>query len=263
MGVWDSRRVSSQTPYTLSVDCGGSGLKAAVLGPDGAMLTPRVRVPTPYPCPPERFVAAVVELVAPLGCYDRVTVGMPGMIRRGRVVATPHYVTEAGPFTPRREDLVAAWSGFDAAAALATALGRPTIVVNDAEVQGAAVVSGEGVEVAVTLGTGMGFALFDDGRLLPHLEMSHHPFRKGETYDEQLGQHARLRVGSDTWNRRVVRMVRALRPVLWFDRMYVGGGGARYVRADLGPDVTLVDNTAGILGGAALWEDYTAETDDG
>ena len=240
-------------PRTLCVDCGGSGLKASVLDAAGTMLAPRVRVPTPYPLPPQRFAAELRALADGLPAYDRVTVGMPGVVRGGRVVATPHYVTEAGPFTPVRPDLLEAWRGLDVAALLGRALGAPTLVVNDAQVQGAAVVSGRGFEAVLTLGTGLGLALFDEGRLLPHLEMSHAPFRKGETYDQQLGDLARRRVGGAKWNRRVRRALDALRPVLQADRYYVGGGGARYVDTDLGEDVTLVDNRAGILGGVALW----------
>ena len=241
-------------PRTLAVDCGGTGLKASVLDTLGTMLVDRVRIRTPYPCPPERFVSALTELVAPLPTWDRASVGMPGMLREGKVVATPHYVTVAGPFTARHPDLVAAWSGYDVTAALTVAFGCPTKVVNDAEVQGSAVIVGKGLEAVITLGTGMGFALFDHGRLVPHIEMSHHPFRKGETYDQQLGEHARLRIGDRKWSVRVAMMVDALRPVFWFDRLYLGGGNARYLRADLGLDVVRIENSAGILGGVRLWD---------
>lgn len=246
-------------PHTLAIDCGGTGLKAAVLDPDGAMASERVRVLTPYPCPPEVFLRAVTELVAPLPPYDRVSVGMPGMVRGGRVLATPHYVNEGGPFTEPSPELVKAWKGLDAAAVIEDALGRPTRVVNDAEMQGAAVIEGSGYEVVVTLGTGVGFAQFDGGRLLPKVELSQHPFRRGETYDERLGDHARRRVGNEKWGRRVAQAVETLRPVLWWDRLYLGGGGAKHLppgaEASLGAEVTLVPNTAGLLGGARLWSD--------
>jgi polyphosphate glucokinase len=241
------------SPCTLAVDCGGTGLKAAVLAADGAMLTERVRVRTPYPCPPEVFLRAVSELAAQLPAYDRVSVGMPGMIRDGRVLATPHYVTEAGPFTARDPALVEAWHGLEIRALLEAELGRPTRVVNDAEMQGAAVITGSGYEIVLTLGTGLGFAQFSGGALLPKVELSQHPFRKGETYDERLGDHARRRVGDAKWNARVRRAVDTLRPVLWWDALYIGGGGSKYLTGDLGADVTVVPNTAGILGGARLW----------
>jgi polyphosphate glucokinase len=240
-------------PRTLAIDCGGTGLKAALLDPDGTMSTERVRVRTPYPCPPELFVRTLVELVADLPAYDRVSVGMPGMLRHGRVLATPHYVTEAGPFTRRRPDLVTAWSGFHVAEALAAAFIAPTRVVNDAEVQGLAVIHGLGLEVLLTVGTGLGCAVFDDGRLLPHFELSQHPFRSGQTYDEQLGNLARKRVGNARWNKRVLRAIRTLRPVFCFDRLYLGGGNGRHLKAKLPTDVQIVPNTSGLVGGVRLW----------
>jgi polyphosphate glucokinase len=247
--------VTGTGAHTLVVDCGGTGLKAAVLDAEGRMLTDRVRIRTPYPCPPDVLTQTLTALVAMLPAYHRVSVGFPGMIRKGCVLATPHYVTEAGPFTPARPDLVAAWAGYHVAVALEEAFGRPTRVVNDAEMAGFAVVEGKGFEVVLTLGTGLGCALFDDGRLLPKVEMSQAPFRKGQSYDEQLGDHARRCLGNSRWGRRVARALDALRPVLWWDRLYLGGGNARYLDAGaLGQQVMIVPNEAGLLGGVRLWE---------
>ena len=245
---------SAARPRTLAIDCGGSGLKAAVLDLDGEMITPRLRVLTPYPCPPPMMVATLVHLVAPLAPYDRVAVGFPGMVRRGRVLATPHYVTEDGPFTPEVPELVEAWRGYDIETALSTALQCPTRVANDAEVQGAGAIIRKGLELIITLGTGVGCAVFDEGALLPHLELSQAPFRKGETFDQQLGNHARKRVGPLVWNKRVRKAIVALRPVFAWDRLYIGGGNARHISVALGEDVTFVPNEAGILGGIMLWE---------
>ena len=126
-------------------------------------------------------------------------------------------------------------------------------MANDADIQGAAVVSGKGLELVITLGTGVGTALFYDGRLLPHLEFAHHPFRKGETYNEQLGDATRKEVGNGRWNKRVRRAVDTLRAVSFFDHCYIGGGNAKHLTGDLPTDVSTVDNTAGILGGIKLW----------
>src|SRR3954451_6461142 len=103
------------------------------------------------------------------------------MVRVRRILSAPHFVTVAGPGTPARPDLVKAWSGFDLANQLHDRFGKPTRVVNDADMQGAAVVTGSGLEVVVPLGTGLGTAVFYKGQLKPHLELAHHPFRKGET----------------------------------------------------------------------------------
>lgn len=244
---------------TLAIDCGGGGLKASVLDERGAMLVKRIRVETPYPMPPEVFVSALCDLADRLPRADRATVGMPGMIRHGKVIATPHYVTTKGPFSPVDPVLARAWSHFDAQTALTEAFGMPTKVVNDAEVHGASVVSGEGLEVMFTLGTGLGCAVFDDGRLLPKLELSRAPVRKGIIYDEWVGNRARRRLGNWVWSKRVRSAIDGLRPMFLWDHLYVGGGNAKKLTVDLGPEVTLVPNEAGVTGGIRLWDlDATA-----
>ncbi|MDP9392755.1 MAG: ROK family protein [Actinomycetota bacterium] len=240
-------------PCTLAVDCGGTGIKAAVLDGHGAMVSDRVRIQTPYPCPPARLVDALTELAGGLPEFDRVSVGLPGVVRAGRVLTTPHYVTEAGPFTTVRPDLVEEWRNFDVADALGRAWGRPVRAVNDAEMHGLAVVAGAGYEVVLTLGTGLGFAHFLDGVPLPKIEMSAHPITKRHTYDERLGDHARRRVGNERWTRRVIRAVRTLQRVFWWDRAYVGGGNARHLTSAL-PEVTVVPNDSALLGGVRLWD---------
>jgi polyphosphate glucokinase len=239
---------------TLAVDVGGTGVKASILDSSGALAAEPVRVPTPYPCSPEVLVATVSELVRKLPDFDRASVGFPGMVRGGRILSAPHFVTVAGPGSTIDPRLVEAWRALDLAAALAVALGRPTKVVNDADLQGAAVVSGRGLEFVITLGTGLGTALFHDGCLAPHLELAHHPFRKGATYNEQIGDAALQRIGPTKWNRRVRLAIETLDRLLFFDHLFVGGGNARRVEVDLGPKATLVDNVAGILGGIRLWD---------
>jgi polyphosphate glucokinase len=241
-------------PRTLAVDCGGSKIKVTVLDADAQMLTDPVRVSTPYPCPPEVLLDTITTLAEPLPAADRLVIGMPGVIRHGRVHSTPHYITVAGPFTPVRPDLFDAWRDLDFRAAAQGTLGMPTVVVNDAEVQGAGVISGDGFEVVLTLGTGLGCALFDSGRLLPKVELSRHPFTGGQTYDERLGNHARKKVGTAAWSARVAAAVAVVREVFAPDHLYVGGGNARRLTVDLGPDVTLVENTTGLTGAVRLWD---------
>jgi polyphosphate glucokinase len=240
-------------PLTLAIDIGGTGLKASVLDAEGAMVADRVVVKTTYPCPPTKLVDDLVVLVAPLPPVDRASAGFPGMVRKGLVLSAPHFVTEAGPGTKVDDALVTQWDHFDLAGALRKRLQKPTKVANDADLQGAAVVSGKGLEFVITLGTGVGTSMFYDGRLLPHLEFAHHPFRKGETYNEQLGELTRKDVGSTRWNKRVRRAVDTLRALTFFDHCYIGGGNAKHLSGDLAPDVSTVDNTAGILGGIKLW----------
>jgi len=245
------------TLHTLAIDCGGGGIKASVLDSAGTLRAPAVRVPTPYPLPPSRLVATLVEIAASLPPAQRVTVGMPGMIRHGVVIATPHYVTRSGPHTKVVPDLVEAWADFDMQAAVGAALDLPALVLNDAEVHGAGVVAGTGVELVLTLGTGLGSALFDGGLLAPHLELSQAPIRWGTSYDDYIGQIERARLGDGLWSRRVRRVVDGLRPVFCWDRLYLGGGNARQISAlvlgRLGDDVVVVPNSAGIIGGVRAW----------
>jgi len=239
---------------TLGIDCGGSGIKAAVVDRHGALVAERVRIKTPSPLSPRRFVKVLLELASEMPRFDRVTVGMPGMIRHGVVIVTPHYPNLHGPYTRKDPDLDAAWRHWDAAAALEAEFAMPVRVLNDAEVQGAAVIRGTGLEVVFTLGTGLGCAVYDDGRLAPHLEMSHAPVRKGHTYDTWMGKSQLKRLGAKKWSRRILATVDGLRPVFCWDHLYVGGGNAKHLTTELGEDVTIVANLAGILGGVRVWD---------
>lgn len=243
---------------TLAIDCGGGGIKASVLDEAGTMRAQPIRVPTPYPLPPSLFVQTLVDLAGRLPAAERGTVGMPGMIRHGVVITTPHYVTRGGPRTRVLPELVAQWEGFDAQSALVAALGVPVHVLNDAEIHGAGVISGQGLELVFTLGTGLGCALFDGGRLAPHLELSQAPVRWGLSYDTYIGEHERRRLGDALWSRRVGRMVEGLRPVFRWDRLYIGGGNSRHITATalarMGDDVVIVPNSAALVGGARVWQ---------
>ncbi|MBD5786794.1 ROK family protein [Cellulosimicrobium terreum] len=243
---------------TLSVDCGGGGIKANVLDASGTAHATALRVPTPYPLPPQLLVETIADIAARLPRADRVTVGMPGMIRRGVVVHTPHYVTRSGPRSHVEPDLVTAWSSFDVQAAVAERLGIPALVLNDAEVHGAGVIAASGLELVLTLGTGLGSALFHGGRVAPHLEWSRAPVRRGTSYDAYVGEPERRRLGSALWSRRVLAVVDGLRPVFWWDRLYLGGGNSRRITPGaldrLGDDVVVVPNSAALVGGARAWD---------
>ena len=227
---------------TLAIDIGGTNLKASVLDEAGALMVDRVRVKTPVGEPPGAVVDALVELVGPLPSFDRISVGFPGVVRHGAVLTAPNLGHDG-------------WKGFKLAEALTEKLGKPARILNDAEMQAMAVIRGYGVEMVITLGTGFGTALFLDGRRGAHLELAHHPFRKGETYDEQLGNAARKKIGGKRWNRRVSKAIKNLRVLTYFDHLYIGGGNSKKVALDLDRDVTIVSNTAGIEGGLAAWRE--------
>ena len=246
------------SPLTLAIDCGGGGIEASVLDDAGTMRAPAVRTATPYPLSPARLIATITDLAGQLPGAARATVGMPGMIRRGVVITTPHYVCRAGPRTRVVPELVAAWSGFDMRAAVEQALGIDALVLNDAEVHACGVVTGSGLEMVLTLGTGLGNAVFDGGRLAPHAELSHCPVKWGLTYDDYIGEHERLRLGDAHWSRRARLVVESLQPVFHWDRLYIGGGNARRITAAnvarLGPATIVIPNAAGISGGVRAWQ---------
>lgn len=243
---------------TLAIDCGGGGIKASVLDHSGTLHAQPVRATTPYPLPPERLVSVIRSLADQLPRAQRATVGMPGMIRHGVVVATPHYVCRAGPRTKVLPELVSAWSGFDMREAVEGSLGMPALVLNDAEVHGCGLVTGVGLEMVITLGTGLGNAIFDNGVLAPHAELSRGTVKWGLTFDEYLGEHERIRLGDAHWSRRVRNVVESYQPVYLWDRLYIGGGNSRRITATvvarLGDRVVLANNAAGILGGVRAWD---------
>ncbi|GAB3759367.1 ROK family protein [Ramlibacter monticola] len=225
----------------LAIDIGGSHLKASILDARGRMLTQKVTVKTPDPCPPRAMVDALVALVRPLPAHDRIAIGFPGVVRDGRVITAPHWVTKE-------------WADFELPKELSRRLhGAPARMINDAEMQGLAVIKGKGLELVLTLGTGAGTGLFRDGDVMPHLELAHHPIRGNKTYDDYIGDAALKKVGVKRWNRRVARTVDILYALLHFDHLFIGGGNAANVSIKLPDNVSLVSNDAGIEGGAMLW----------
>ncbi|HEY3806804.1 MAG TPA: ROK family protein [Kofleriaceae bacterium] len=230
---------------TLAIDIGGTGLKALILGADGTAKTERIRVPTPRPATPEAVLAALVKLVGPLRGYQRISVGFPGVVVDG--------VTRTAP------NLHPKWRNFDLAGELERRLHCSQCrVLNDAGVQGYGVIEGRGVEMALTLGTGMGCALYNDGVYVPNLELAHHPFKGDKTYEDYVGAKALAKVGKKKWNKHVARVIAQVLPIWNPRRLYIGGGNAKHLKIELPPEVQITSNVAGLLGGIALWKAHGA-----
>jgi polyphosphate glucokinase len=228
-------------PRTLAIDIGGTRLKASVLAATGRMVEQPNRVDTPRPSKPDAVVAALAELAKVLGSFDRISIGFPGVVRRGRVITAPNLGT-------------ADWHGYALADALRERLGKPARMLNDATVQGLGAISGRGLECVITLGTGMGFALFDRGYPGPHLELSQHPVHKGMTYDQWIGNAALQKVGPKSWNRRVRKAIGFIATLVNYDTLAIGGGNAKRIDFALPAGVRTVSNEAGITGGIRLWD---------
>jgi len=232
--------LASKASDILAIDIGGTGLKAAIIDIHGKMKGERVRVPTPHPCPPELLVDTLVELVAPLPAYGCISIGFPGVVRHGMILTAPHLSPDG-------------WDKFPLGQKLSARLGKPARLINDAEVQGLGLISGEGIEIALTLGTGAGTGVFRDGELMPHMELAHHPVSKSKTYDDYIGEAAREKVGNKRWNKRVKHVAELLFVLFHYDRLYLGGGNTKHVKAEFADNVVIGSNDAGLDGGAALW----------
>lgn len=226
---------------TLAVDIGGSGIKTILLDENGTVISPRLRQPTPQPAIPPRVIEVIYDLAKQQEEFSRVSVGFPGVVKQGVIYTAVNLHPD--------------WYKFDLATALHQKLGKPTRVANDADIQGFGAITGQGVELVITLGTGFGSALFLHGKLVPNLEMGHHPFRKGETYEEQLGRKALKTIGKKKWNERLAKALDNLANLFNYDALYIGGGETKNINFDLPQQVQIVSNMAGLLGGIALWQD--------
>jgi polyphosphate glucokinase len=229
----------------LCIDVGGSGLKAAVISPTGRYLVKRHRIKTPKRRKPRQIVKVLADLVRPMGGFDRVTIGFPGVVKEGRVISAPHFGTRD-------------WKGFDLAGAMRKTLKKPVKLLNDADVQGLAVIKGKGLELVCTLGTGFGTAWFRDGELMPHMDLAHLVVRKKDDFDIYVGDKTRRKIGNIHWNRRIEKLVGVLQTVFAYDHLYLGGGNSRCVKFRLPRNVTIVSNDAGMEGGAFAWKKEAA-----
>ncbi len=227
---------------TLTIDIGGTGTKMIPLDHAGAAIGERHRELTPRPATPKAVLGVIETMLGAQDPFDRVSVGFPGVVKHGVVDTAPNLGTKA-------------WRGFDLQTAIGDLAGKPTRVINDAELQGYGVISGSGVELVLTFGTGLGTALYVDGRLVPNLELGHHPLRKGKSYEDLVRDDELQRIGKKRWRKRAALVLETLAPIFNYDRLYVGGGNAKRLKDPLPPGVERFANVEGMEGGVALWGD--------
>ena len=243
---------------TLTVDCGGTGIKASVLDKGGKVLIDFPYLKTPYPLSPSKLISLIEDFVKADNRIKRVTVGLPGMIRGGKVIVIPHYVNASGPRGVVDPHLKKAWYGFDMQSMLKKKLKLPTLVLNDAVVHASAVITGKGLETVLTFGTGLGSAIFSDGVIAPHLEISHATIRYGKSIDSWIGEQARRRLGNQLWSRRVKSLIQELYPMIIWDKLYIGGGNAQRISKSalksFDYKVKIIPNSAGVTGGVKAWD---------
>ncbi|WP_018684680.1 polyphosphate--glucose phosphotransferase [Actinokineospora enzanensis] len=205
----------------FGVDIGGSGIKGCVVDLDaGVLVGDRVRIPTPVPSTPEAVAEVVAEIVERFEWAGPVGVTLPAVVKRGVAHSAAN--------------IHKSWIGTDAAALFAKRLGRPdgeVVVLNDADAAGIAEIrygrpdDQEGVVVLLTFGTGIGSALFLDGRLVPNTEFGHLEI---DGHDAETRAAASVKeekdLSWDEWARRVTRYISGLENLIWPDLVIAGGG---------------------------------------
>ncbi|MDQ2966442.1 MAG: ROK family protein [Chloroflexota bacterium] len=212
----------------IGVDVGGSGIKVgAVDAATGQLVADRLRVATPNPSTPAAVIRSIARLVKGAGAgFDPnapVGVGVPSVV--------------IGGVTKTAANVDPGWIGFDAEAALVKALKRPVYVLNDADAAGLAEMrygagSGkDGVVLVLTLGTGVGSALFNDGRLVPNTELGHMEIR-GRDAERRSAAAARTRRGLSwkAWAADLDEHLQGIDRILWPSLIILGGGVSK--RAD-------------------------------
>lgn len=230
---------TQDSPTTLAVDIGGTGIKGQLLNFRGKPVSERERFPTPQPATPAAMLAIMDDIAKKLGHFDRASVGFPGVVKHGATL-TAHNLDEK-------------WIGFELEKVLMRRWKKPVRVANDAAVQGFGAIRGRGVELTITLGTGFGSSLFIDGHLVPGLELAHHPWRKNKTYEDYFGRQGLSRIGRKRWNKLLMKAIEQLDALFNYDHLYIGGGSAVKIDFALPKHVTRVPNEDGLLGGVALW----------
>jgi len=253
----------------IGIDFGGSGIKGAVVDTrSGKFVGDRIRIPTPQPSLPHEVVKTIGTLVAGLTAAltggDKpiltaaeaailpVGVGIPGATRAGTVLT-------AANIDP-------AWIGYPAEREMSLAMGRIVAIGNDADVAGVAELRygagrrQRGTIIVLTIGTGMGTALFADGRLLPNTELGHIELN-GKDAEIRVAESARerLNLGWKEWAAGFDDYLHLLERLFWPDLFVLGGGGSKrsdnymqYLTVKTPVVIAQMKNNAGIVGGALI-----------
>lgn len=237
----------------VGVDIGGTGIKGAPVDVEaGTLVAERERLLTPTPATPEAVAGTVRQLLERLGAQGPVGLTLPAVVRAGMVETA--------------SNIDSSWIGVEAVDLFGQAIGRPVTVVNDADAAGVAEVrfgagrGQSGLVVMITLGTGIGSALFIDGTLVPNTELGHLPLHHGEGEDwaaESIREHDQL-----SWKhyaRRVQAYLELVQRILWPQLIIIGGGVSKKADKFL-PLIEIntkvvsarLSNEAGIIGAAAL-----------
>lgn len=237
--------------HLFGLDIGGSGIKGAVVDVHrGELVAPRFRIPTPDPAIPEGVAAVAAQVVAHFAWRGPIGCGFPAVIKRGVV----HTAANISP----------GWIGVDGAQVLTQAVGSPVHLLNDADAAGLAELrfgagrERSGLILMLTVGTGIGTALFIDGTLVPNTELGHIEVR-GKEAEARASDAVRERkkLSWKAWARRFDEYLHTIAGLLWPDLIIIGGGASREfarfadqltVKVEVVP--AQLRNDAGIIGAA-------------
>ena len=225
----------------LAIDIGGTHIKATILNDEGKFLKEYEIEKTPHTSSPAKVMAVIEDIAKRFPEYDKITAGFPGYIKNGIVKTAPKLGNSL-------------WKDYDLCKQLESVLGKPSILINDADMQGLSLSTGKGVEMVITLGTGFGSAILKDGVLMPHLELSLHPITATKSYNDYVGEAALLKIGKKKWNKRMEKVIDILKTVFNYDHLYISGGNARLLTFKLDKNISIDDNKEGIAGAAVLWK---------
>ena len=207
----------------------------------GKEITPYINQPTPHPA----TVDAVCEVISTMikqvkSHFDRVSAGFPGVVAAGIIKTAPN--------------MNASWIDVNFQESLEKITKTPTRIANDADVQGFGDETGKGVELTITLGTGVGSALFLNGQLVPNLELGHHPFVNSKSYENLLSKAALDKDGAKKWQANLQQAIALWLQTFNCDKLCIGGGLSALIDWKLPEKVYISNNIEGTLGGIKLWQ---------
>ncbi len=225
----------------LTIDIGGTNVKACILNENGKIIANYISMPTPANADPATILKSIRTLTKDLKDFEKIAGGCPGFVRDGIVHTAPNLEVNK-------------WLSIPFADQISEIYDKPVRLINDADLQGLGIVKGKGLEFVFTLGTGFGTAILFDGNLLPHFELAHLPITKTEDYDDYIGKRGFEKVGKVEWNERLKHIIEIYKTVFNYDTLYIGGGNSANINFDLEPNIKKVSNKDGIKGGAKLWK---------
>ncbi|MDT8897293.1 ROK family protein [Thermanaerothrix sp. 4228-RoL] len=236
----------------MGIDIGGSGIKGAIVDIEsGKLISERVRLPTPENSKPDAVAKVVNDLVRALGWDGVIGCGFPAVVHHGVALTAANVHKD--------------WIGTDVNRLISEATGCPTFTLNDADAAGIAEMrfgvgreNARGVVIMLTLGTGIGSAIFTDGHLVPNTEFGHLKIR-GKDAEWRASDAARKRKKL-TWKKYAKRLqeyLNEMENLFWPDLFIIGGGLSKQAEKFL-PLLSLrtrivpaqLQNLAGIIGAA-------------